>query len=170
MCCQMPGRSMNLQSIILAPCFSAYLTTSLGVMCAALLFPCLDGVLALFAGADADHLVDGRHEDLAVADAAGLGGLGDGRKGPVDESVLHDDLDLHLGNEVDHVGGAAVDLLLAAGPPEALDLGDGHALPADLGGALLHLVELEGLDDGLDLLHGNGLADRCCVGGSVPSI
>jgi hypothetical protein len=38
--------------------------------------------------------------------------------------------------------------------PEALDLDDGEALHADLLKRLLHLVELEGLDDGLDLLHG----------------
>ena len=58
-----------------------------------------------------------------------------------------------LRDEVDHVGGAAVDLLLAAGAAEALHLGDGHAVHADLGERFLHLVELEGLDDGLDLLH-----------------
>ena len=46
--------------------------------------------------------------------------------------VRHDDLELHLGHEVDHVRGAAVDLGLALLPAEALHLGDGHALDADL--------------------------------------
>ena len=31
-CCQIPGRSMNLRSTNFAPCFSANLRTSLGVM------------------------------------------------------------------------------------------------------------------------------------------
>ena len=34
-------------------------------------------VVALFAGADADRLLDGHDEDLAVADLAGLGGVDD---------------------------------------------------------------------------------------------
>ena len=44
--------------------------------------------------------------------------------------------------------------------PEALDLGHGHALDADLGEGVLHLVELERLDDGFNLLHGSGFAAR----------
>src|SRR5690606_15159993 len=70
-----------------------------------------------------------------------------------DVVVRHDDLELHLRHEVDDVGRAAVDLLLAARAAEALHLGDRHPVHADLGEALLHLVELERLDDGLDLLH-----------------
>ena len=114
----------------------------------------LDRVFAALAGADADHLVDRRDEDLAVADAAGLGGVRDGLDHLVHHVVLDDDLDLHLGDEVDDVGGAAVDLLLAAGAAEALHLGDRHALHADLAQRLLHLVELERLDDRLDLSRG----------------
>src|SRR6266568_1808973 len=155
MCCQTPGKSENLQSIIFAPFFSAYFNTSLGVMRIAPSDSCrkLDGVLALFAGADADDLVDRRDEDLAVADAAGLRGLGDGAQHLVHHFVLDDDLDLHLGDEIYDVGRAAVDLLLAAGPAEALDLGHRHPLDPDRAQALLHLVELEGLDDGFDLFH-----------------
>ena len=68
--------------------------------------------------------------------------------------VFDDDLELHLRHEVHYVRRAAVDLLLSAGAPEAFDLGDGHALDADFAQRLFDLVELEGLDDGLDFFHG----------------
>jgi two-component system response regulator AtoC len=58
-----------------------------------------------------------------------------------------------FGDEVHHVGAAPVDLLAPAGAAEALHLGDGHALDADLGEGVLHLVELERLDDRFDPLH-----------------
>src|SRR5207245_615414 len=95
-CCQMPGRSMNFRSTNLAPCFSAYLRTSLGVMRRSFGSGVSDRVLAPLAGADADHLVDRQHEDLAVADAAGLGGERDGLDHLVHEIVLDDDLELDL--------------------------------------------------------------------------
>jgi hypothetical protein len=38
-------------------------------------------------------------------------------------------------------------------PPEAFGFGDGDALQADLLQRFLYLVEFEGLDDCLDLLH-----------------
>src|SRR5262249_40152763 len=84
----------------------------------------------------------------------GLRRLGDRGDHLVHHVVLDDNLELHLGDEVDDVGGASVHLLLAAGPTESLHLAHGHALDADGAQALLHLVELEGFDDGLDLLHG----------------
>ena len=61
------------------------------------------------------------------------GGLGDDLDDLLDVVVGDDDLDLHLGHEVDDVRRAPVDLFLAAGAAEALDLGDGHAVNADLG-------------------------------------
>ena len=42
-CCQMPGRSMNLKSTILAPFFSANFRTSAGVMDVPLLLCCVVG-------------------------------------------------------------------------------------------------------------------------------
>ena len=64
-----------------------------------------------------------------------------------------DHLDFDLGQEVDHVLGASVQLGVPLLTAEALDLGHGHALQADLLQRLLDLVELERLDDRLDLLH-----------------
>ena len=73
--------------------------------------------------------------------------------GLLDHLVLDDQLDLHLGQEVDDVFGAAIELGMALLPAEALGLDHGDALEADLVERVLHLVELEGLDDRLDLLH-----------------
>src|SRR3546814_11528085 len=62
---------------------------------------CLDGGRAALAGADADGLLDRADEDLAVADAPGMGGLLDGLHRALDQVVLQDDLDLHLGQEIE---------------------------------------------------------------------
>jgi hypothetical protein len=106
------------------------------------------------AGADADDLGQIAHEDLAVADLAGAGGghdlVDDGRR----LLVADNDLDLHLGEEVDGILGTAVGLGVPLLASETADLGDGHA--ADAGGIerVLHLFELEVADDGFDLFHG----------------
>ena len=72
-----------------------------------------------------------------------------------DRIVAEHDLDLHLGQEVDDVFGAAIEFGMALLAAEALGLGDGDALQADLLEGLLHLVELERLDDRFDLFHVN---------------
>src|ERR1700722_5115241 len=112
----------------------------------------LDSFLAPLARANADRLFDGDDEDLPVADAPGLGALLDRFENVVHELVGHDDLDLHLGDEVDDVCRSPVDLFLASRAAEALHLGHGHSLDADLGQRVLHLVELERLEDGFYLL------------------
>src|SRR6187551_3256494 len=109
--------------------------------------------LVLLAGADAQRGFDGRDEDLAVADASGGGGRGDRLDHLLGLRVGHDDLELHLGQEIDDVFGPAVKLGVALLAAEALGLGHGDARDADLVQRLLHLVELERLDDGLDLFH-----------------
>ena len=65
-------------------------------------------------------------------------------------------LDLDLGQEVHDVLGAAVELGVALLAAVALGLEHGHALDAEFLQRLLHLVELERLDDGFDLLHRGG--------------
>src|SRR6185503_3902445 len=103
-----------------------------------------------FAGADADDLLKIEHEDLAVADLAGVRRLLDRLDRLLEQLRLDGGLDLHFGQEVDHVLRAAIELGVALLPPEALDLGDGDALHADRRERLAHLVELERLDDGGD--------------------
>ncbi len=58
-----------------------------------------------------------------------------------------------FGQEVHDVLGAAIKLGVALLPAEALGLEHGDALQADLVEGVLHLIELEGLDDRFDLLH-----------------
>ena len=67
--------------------------------------------------------------------------------------VLADHLDLHLGQEIHHIFGAAIELGMALLPAEALGFDHGDALQADFVQRLLHLVQLERLDDRFDLLH-----------------
>ena len=88
----------------------------------------------------------------------GLRALLDRVEHVVDDLVGHDDLDLHFRHEVDDVRRPSVDLFLAARAPEAFDFGDGHSLHAHLGESVLHLVELEWLDDGFNLLHASSRA------------
>ncbi len=67
---------------------------------------CLQRVGTGFAGADTDRVFHIGDEDLAVADPAGMGRLLDGLDGALHQAVLQNDLDLHLGQEVDDVLGA----------------------------------------------------------------
>ena len=67
-------------------------------------------------------IVDARHEDLAVADAARVRRAADRLDGLLDHLVLDDQLDLHLGQEVDDVFGAAIELGVALLAAEALGL------------------------------------------------
>src|SRR5207244_614294 len=67
--------------------------------------------------------------------------------------IVDDDLDFDLRQEVDDVFGAAIDFGVTLLPAETLDLADRHAGDADLVQRILHLIELERLDDRLDLFH-----------------
>src|ERR1700704_4154682 len=74
----------------------------------------------------------------------------------IDRAVGVDQRDLDLGQEVDDVFGAAIELRVTALTPEALDLRHGEPGDADLGKRFAYLVQLERLDDGFDLFHGGG--------------
>src|SRR3954452_4153849 len=113
----------------------------------------LQGVGAHFPGSYADHVVDRHHPHLAIPDLVGAG-RGHHRFGDAgDILVLGQDLDPHLGHEVDGVLGAPVDLGVAPLAAETLGLRDGHALHTEAAQRFLDVVDLEGLDDGGDELH-----------------
>src|SRR5579872_273765 len=114
-----------------------------------------DRVRAALAGADADRFLDGRDEDLAVADPAGMRRVLDRLDRTLDHRLFHDDLDLHLGQEVDDVFGATVQLGMTLLPAKTLGLGHGDPLDPDFVKSLLHLIKLERLNDRLDLFHGS---------------
>lgn len=70
-----------------------------------------------------------------------------------DHVVAENDFHFHLGQEVHDIFGAAIELGMALLAAEALGLGDGDALEADLLECFLDLIQFEGLDDRLDLFH-----------------
>src|SRR5260221_14686437 len=76
-----------------------------------------DRVGAALAGADADRLVDRADEDLAVADAAGMGCVLDRLVRALNQCALHYDLGLDLGQEIDDVFAAAIQLAMPLLPP-----------------------------------------------------
>src|SRR6267378_7512697 len=102
------------------------------------------GGVAALASTNSDGVVDARHEDLAVADAAGVSRAADRLDRLLDHLVLEDQLDLHLRQEVDHIFGAAIELGVSLLPSEALGFQDGNSLQSDLIEGVLHLIELEG--------------------------
>ena len=116
-------------------------------------FRWLECVRAVFARADADGLKDVGHEDLAVADLAGLGGAHDRVGDLLELRVVDHDLDLHLGQKVDHVLGAAIKLGVALLSAEAAHVCDGHALQACILKRLFHIIQFEWFDNGFDFLH-----------------
>src|SRR6202163_357959 len=115
--------------------------------------PGSDSVQPGFSSSDPDRFLDVGDEDFSIADAAGLGGAPDGVDRFFDQIVADHDLDFDLGQEVHDVFGAAIEFgvaLLAAATP---GFGDGDALQSHFLKRLLHLVELEWLDDGFDFFH-----------------
>src|SRR5476651_1223061 len=111
------------------------------------------GGVAALASTNSYRVLDTRHKDLAVADSAGVSRGADGLDGLFDHLVLDDQLDLHLGQEIHDIFGAAVKLGMAFLAAKAFGLEHGDALEADLVERVLHFIQLEGLDDRFDLLH-----------------
>ena len=70
------------------------------------------------------------------------------------------DFDSQLGQEVHDIFGAAIDLGVALLAAVALDLGHRHAVDADGGQRLAHLVKLEGFDDRDDEFHGQAFISQ----------
>src|SRR5262249_46491587 len=103
--------------------------------------------------ADSDGFGDCRHQDLAVIDPPGMSRLLDRVDRAINERILHDDFDLYLREEVDDVFGPAIEFGVAFLAAKTLGLGDGDSLDPDFVKRLLHLIELEGLDDRFDFLH-----------------
>jgi len=116
-----------------------------------------DRDIAAFFGADTDDFLDGGDKDLPVADLAGPRPFDDGRHDLGDPFIGHDDLQFDLGQEIDRVFGAAIDLGVALLAAEAFHLGQGHALDAEFAEGVFHFLDLEGLDDGFDFLHPQGV-------------
>jgi hypothetical protein len=121
-----------------------------------------EGVTSALSRSNANHVFDGKHENLPVADASGfrraLNRIDDLR----DQLVGHDDVELHLRQEIDHVLGAPVELGVTFLSAESFHLAHRDALNADRAQRFLHFVEFEGLDDRFDLLHLELLSGSAC--------
>src|SRR5277367_2231732 len=89
--------------------------------------PPLERGVVHLAGADTHHAINVGHEDLAVADFTGLGGLDDRIDDGIDHAGLHGDLDAGLRHEIDHVFSAPVELGMATLAAKTLDLGHRHS-------------------------------------------
>src|SRR5690554_3255426 len=113
----------------------------------------LERVVAEFSGADTDGLLDRINEDLAVADAPGLGGAADRFNGLFGEFIGAHDLDFHLGKEIHDIFSATIELGMTLLTAKALGFGHRDALEANFLQRLFDFVELERLYDSLDLLH-----------------
>src|SRR6266496_220634 len=113
----------------------------------------LEGGLATLPGPNAHDLLQIAHEDLAVSELAGLGGLEDGFHRLLDQLLGQRDLDLDLGQELDLVLAAPVGLGVALLAAETLHLADRHPHDADLLQGVLHRLQQVRPHDGFDLLH-----------------
>src|SRR5258708_17409671 len=107
----------------------------------------------LFAGADADHLLDRQDEDLAVSDLAGAGGLEDGVDRDLHERIGDADVEAHLLDQLHLDRRAAVGLDLLGLASVALGAADGEAADLGLEQRLEDLGQLLRPDDGGDQLH-----------------
>ena len=114
-----------------------------------------EGVSADFSGADADRLFDRRHEDLAVTGLAGAGDSLNRFDNSFDTVIENHRLDLYLGQKVDDVLGASIELGVALLAPESLDLGDGDAGHPGAGQCFADLIKFEGPHDGGNQFHGH---------------
>src|SRR5580698_7729306 len=112
-----------------------------------------DGVYSGFPRPDPDGFFDVRDEDFSIADPPGLGGATDRLNRFFNHVITEHDLDLHLGEKIDHVFGAAIEFGVPFLAPESLGFGDCNSLQTDLLESLFHLVEFERLDNRLDFFH-----------------
>ena len=123
----------------------------------------LDGRFPAFVRADAHHFLQREHEDLAVANLAGLGGLHDRIDGLARGFIRHGDLDLYLREEIHGVFAATVDFGVTFLAAKSFHFRDGHALDTGGGECFLHFLELEGLDDGDDEFHASAMVEGLTV-------
>src|SRR5215472_230222 len=114
-----------------------------------------EGRFAAVIVADPDGFGHVEDEDLAVADLAGPRGAGESLDHLVETAGWNHQFQLHFGQEVDVVFLSAVHLFVALLASVSAHVGDGHAVDADGFESFLDFVELERLDDGFDLLHGD---------------
>ena len=92
-------------------------------------------------------------EDLAIADAPGLGGVLNGFYGGLDSIIGDHKLDFDLGQEINDVLRAAIQFRVTLLATKALGFENGDSGHTNFVQRFLHFVEFEGFDDRFDLFH-----------------
>src|SRR5260370_5637832 len=92
-------------------------------------------------------------ENLPIPNFAGSRGVAQRLDHLFKPAVGNHQLDLRFGQQVHIIFLSPVHFLVPLLAAMAAHFGDGHAIDPDALQRLLHLVELEGLDDGFDFLH-----------------
>src|SRR6185503_268236 len=173
-CCHLPRGSVKRKSTYFTSLSLIIFRTSLAVVMGTLssrrqesaASRASDCIQSGFPRSDPDCFLDIGDKDLPVPDPAGLRSTADRLDGFFDHVVAQNNFDLHLGQEIHHVLGAAIELGVPLLAPEALGLEDGDPLQPDFLESFFHLVELERLDDRLELLH----ASLCLPGPEANAI
>src|ERR1043165_2840748 len=132
-CCHLPRGSVKRKSTYFTSLSFIILRTSLAVVIGTLSQTnsgssagprASDRIQTGFPRSDPDGFFDVGDEDLAVPDAAGLRSPADRVHGFFDHVVAENNFDLHLGQEIHDVFGAAIKLGVPFLAPEALGLRD----------------------------------------------
>src|SRR3972149_4019599 len=113
----------------------------------------LDGFLPSLPRPNPHRLFARNDEDLPVTDPSRLRRRLDGLHHLFTLAIRNDHLDLHLRKKIDGIFRPPVELGMPLLSAESLHLTDREPLDADLRQGILHLVQLERLDDRFDLLH-----------------
>src|SRR5690554_708249 len=113
----------------------------------------LHGCSAAFGGTDADHILKGSDKNLAVTDLATFGCMTNSVEHALYLGVIHGNLDLYLGQKIDHVFGTTIEFGMPLLAAHAFHFSDGDALNTAVSQRLANGVELERFDDGGDELH-----------------
>src|SRR5271169_194283 len=95
-----------------------------------MMFP-LEGIRAGLAGSDTHDLLEIENKDLAVADLAGVRGFFHRLNNAVEQLGYYRRLDLDLGQKIDDILRASIELGMPLLSAEALDLGNRDPLHAD---------------------------------------
>src|ERR1700722_1502129 len=104
-------------------------------------------------GANADHVLQGRHENLAVANHARSRAFHDGFDHRLDEIFRNRDGYENFWQEVHGVFRSAVSLRVALLPAKSANFGNGQAGYSQRVHALLYLVKLRWSDYGINSFH-----------------
>src|SRR3954447_9040069 len=107
----------------------------------------LEGRVSTIVIADANRLGDFVDENLAVSDLPGSGGCGEGPDHFLATVVGDHHLELHLGEQIDLVLLAAVNLFMSFLAAVAAHFRDRHTIDPDFLERILHFIDLERLND-----------------------